>query len=240
MSRNSRMSLNLYPAQKHTGSSPLGFGAAPPRVRPGAKHTRQSQRGGGSCARSGVWRQGLRLRSRQRISPRCTKTPAAAPEEGRTCSSRPNVQARGTPGALHLPAPAGFPGRQVRVRRSAEDPEWIAQAVPRSPASADVPGVTARCSRPDFYPWNEYHEHILAVSPSYNLPCLQEEIPWPFHCRKVYIYIVDNFICGALKHSRQMKKWNEDSGSAGELCSVPEIFVANLSDFSSKSPSCGE
>lgn len=132
------------------------------------------------------------------------------------------------------------PGRQVRVRRSAEDPEWIAQAVPRSPASADVPGVTARCSRPDFYPWNEYHEHILAVSPSYNLPCLQEEIPWPFHCRKVYIYIVDNFICGALKHSRQMKKWNEDSGSAGELCSVPEIFVANLSDFSSKSPSCGE
>lgn len=111
MSRNSRMSLNLYPAQKHTGSSPLGFGAAPPRVRPGAKHTRQSQRGGGSCARSGVWRQGLRLRSRQRISPRCTKTPAAAPEEGRTCSSRPNVQARGTPGTLHLPAPAGFPGK---------------------------------------------------------------------------------------------------------------------------------
>lgn len=143
---------------------------------------------------------------RRRISPHRTTTPAAAPEEGPTCSLRHNVQVCGTPGTPPLPAQAAFPGRQVRVRRSAEVPERIAQAVPRSPASADVPGVTARCSRPNFHPWNEYHEQILAVSPSYNLPGLQEEIPWPFHCRKVYIYIVDNFICGALEHSRQMKK----------------------------------
>lgn len=189
---------------------------------------------------SGVWQQGLRLHTWQHISQLCTKTPTAASGEGRTCSLHHDVQVCGIPGTLHLPAQAAFLGRQVQVCRSAEDPEWIAQPVPRSPASADVPGVTARCSGPNFYPWNEYHEQILAVSPSYNLPCLQEEIPWPFHCRKVYIYIVDNFICGALKHSRQMKKWNEDSGSAGELCSVPEIFVVNLSDFSSKSPSCGE
>lgn len=118
--------------------------------------------------------------------------------------------------------------------------EWTAHPVPSSPAPADVPSVR-KMLQTQFLSL----ERLLWTNPcsfTFSQPPMSSarRNSLAFPLKKGTLNTVDNFICGALKHSKQMKKWNEDSGSAGELCSVPEIFVVNLSDLSSKSPSCGE
>lgn len=184
-SRNSLMALAaLYTAQKYMCSSPLGWhlpchtsalvpsipgshsrGGAPPHVAVAPSGTE-----GGLAVGHTPPRQTARQTRRR---------DTAASVEGRTSSLHQNSRSCVLHPA-HLSPPPCRPDPWGGRHRSAEalrTPNELHQQC-QAAQPPQMLLVSVRCSRPNLHPCNECCEQILAVSPSYSLPCLlQEEIP---------------------------------------------------------------